>query len=102
MELNEYANTLLARDGVDRGLHGWAHDTHRIIAWHILCLVPYYDELQDVERKEHQGLVARTLAFIDPSDPLVVPVSVRQALLAVQDEHVARLVESRTVLGCAA
>lgn len=98
MQLMEYAQNLLAREDNDRSVRRWAHETQRLVAWHTLCLVPYQEELAEVERKEHLDLLAETLSYLDPRQPLAVPLAVRTALLETGDARLAELVQSRTVL----
>ena len=96
MELNEYARTLM-NTTTDHTLQKWAYEAHRMIAWHTMCLVPLQADLPDTQRAGYLELVVNALDGIDERDPLVVPVVVREALLASFDGDHNKLVEARTL-----
>lgn len=102
MELTEYAHNLLSREESDRSILRWAYEAQRLVAWHTICLVPFQGDLQEDERQEYRALLSSVLAFIDPREPLVVPVAVREALLNSSAGDLAELITSRTVLHTAA
>jgi len=102
VELTEYAGNLLRRDDNDRSIRRWAQEAQRMVAWHTIRLVLFHADLHDDERREYRDLLNNVLASIDPREPLIVPVAVREALLTGSDEGLTELITSRTALRDAA
>jgi len=102
MELTQYAQSLIDGGCDDRYVRSWAYDAQRMVAWHTLCLVPFQSDLRDDLRHDYLNLVSEVLSFIDPREPIMVPVSVREALLNSSDGRLIELVHERTTVHTAA
>lgn len=101
MDITEYARTLLS-DGSDASVKTWAYEAQRMVAWHAICLVPLQGDLLDDQRNGFWQMLSNALSHIDPREPLVVPISVRERLLNSHDHQLSQLVEERTTLNSAA
>jgi hypothetical protein len=94
VELLDFATQIESE--ADPDLDHWIHETRSTVAKYVLRAALHSDTFTDVDRKSYQELVARSLADIPDSQPVVLSVVCRDAVLDLCDNGVRGAVLAKT------